>query len=58
MMALEGLGGIATSAYLFTSKKYIGYLAIALLALAILILVITNSESIFDHTQTFKTWFP
>lgn len=58
MMALEGLGGIATSTYLFTSWKFMGYLAIALLAIAIVIIVITNVESIFDHTVTFKSWFP
>ena len=58
MIALEGLGGIATSAYLFTSRKFIGYLAIALLALAIVIIVITNVQSIFDHTVSFQSWFP
>lgn len=58
MMAMEGLGGLAASTYLFTSWRFAGYLTIALLAIAIVIAIITNVESIFDHTVTFKSWFP
>lgn len=58
MIAAEGLGGLATSAYLFTSSKPVGYAAIALLVIAALLAAATNVESIFDHTTTFSSWFP
>lgn len=58
MMFAEGLGGMSTSMYLLTSKRLVGYITITLLAVAIVILVITNVESVFDHTVSFKSWLP
>ena len=58
MMVAEGLGSVATSAYLFTSRKLVGYAAIALFVIAIIVTAITNVESIFDHTVSFKSWLP
>ncbi len=58
MLVAEGLGSVATSAYLFTSWRLVGYVAIALPVVAIIVTAITNVESIFDHTVSFKTLFP
>ena len=58
MMVAEGLGSVTTSAYLFTSRKLVGYAAIALFVIAIIVTAITNVESIFDHTVSFKSWLP
>ncbi len=58
LMVSEGLGGIATSAYLFSSRKFIGYIAIVLLVIAVVITAATDIESIFDHTVSFKSWLP
>ncbi len=58
MMVFEGLGGLATSAYLFSSRKLVGYAAIAFLVVAILILALTDVESIFEHTTSFASWLP
>lgn len=58
MIVSEGLGGLSASVYLLTSRRTAGYTAIAFLLIAIAITVTTNIESIFEHTATFRSWFP
>lgn len=58
MVVAEGAGGLATAFYLLSSKRFVGYAALAFLAIAIVIIAVTNVESIFAHTVSFKSYFP